>query len=272
MPVSARRLAAPAALVACALALATPAAHAAPTAIVTTLAASGPGSLETAVSTVDDGGTILFSVGLSGTIELSSPLFLTRAVTIAGPGAQRVTVSGDDSALPFYVDGSGDVEISGLTIADGRGVSSGGGVHGGALFKSGTGALTIRDSSVLDSVALADSAGLVAGGGGISVEEGDLTLERVTIAGNRAIAANGASQARGGGIELSPTAGAATLRDVTVSGNEAAGPSSSQGAASGASGSPDRSCWSRSRSPATASSAAPPAASSGPRRRDSSTP
>jgi hypothetical protein len=73
MPASARRLLAP---------LAAPVEH------VTTLAAAGPGSLDAAVGAVDDGGTIAFDPALFGTIELGSPLFLTRAVTIEGPGAQ----------------------------------------------------------------------------------------------------------------------------------------------------------------------------------------
>ncbi len=97
------------------------------------------------------------------------------------------------------------------------------------MSKLGTGALTIRDSSITDNTAPADGAGLVAYGGGVYVAEGELLLERVTLARNSAIAANGASQARGGAIELGNDAGPATLRNVTVSGNEAAGPTSMGG-------------------------------------------
>ncbi len=127
------------------------------------------------------------------------------------------------------IDSAGDVELSGLTLRDGRAGPSGSSRAGGAVSKLGTGALTIRDSGITDNTALADGAGLVAYGGGVYVAEGELLLERVTLARNSAIAANGASQARGGAIELGNDAGSATLRNVTVSGNEAAGPTSMGG-------------------------------------------
>src|SRR5262245_10577972 len=67
---------------------------------VTNLAEAGPGSLRQSVqaANVTPGpDTIRFAGGLSGTIALKSgELSITDGLTIAGPGADRLTVSGDD--------------------------------------------------------------------------------------------------------------------------------------------------------------------------------
>ena len=58
---------------------------------------SGPGSLRDAVATANSSpgaDTIKFASGLKGTIALSSELAITDDVTISGPGAGRLTVSG----------------------------------------------------------------------------------------------------------------------------------------------------------------------------------
>ena len=197
-----------------------PAAHAAPVETVTTLAASGAGSLTNAVNAVDDGGTIVFVGGLTGTITLGSALHVVHGVTIEGPGAQRLAISAGGRAPIFAIDSAGDVTLSGLTLRDGAATFAGSSANGGAVSKRGTGALIVRDASVVDNTALNSVSG-EAVGGGIYVEQGALTLERTTVARNSAIAANGASQARGGGIALGLDAGGATLRDVTIAGNAA---------------------------------------------------
>ncbi len=70
----------------------------------------GPGTLDDAVSAVDDGGSIEFTAGPTGTITLSSPLFIGKAMTIEGPGAQVLAISGGDLSSLFAIDSAGDVE------------------------------------------------------------------------------------------------------------------------------------------------------------------
>ncbi len=66
--------------------------------------------------------TIVFAHGLTGTIKLTSgELSITDAVTISGPGADKLTVSGNGASRVFEIDtavGLG-VAISGLTISHG---------------------------------------------------------------------------------------------------------------------------------------------------------
>src|SRR5437867_3971119 len=64
---------------------------------VTNLFDSGPGSLRAAVdaANITSGADVIkFAGGLKGTIPLASVLSITDDLTINGPGAQQVTVSG----------------------------------------------------------------------------------------------------------------------------------------------------------------------------------
>src|SRR6516225_1655554 len=62
---------------------------------VTNLLDSGAGSLRGQIAAAAAGDTIVFATGLSGTITLSSgELDITRNLTIQGPGAGTITVSG----------------------------------------------------------------------------------------------------------------------------------------------------------------------------------
>ena len=93
-----------------------------------------------AANTNVNANTINFANGLSGTIttDFITPtgLPITNPVTINGPGARILTVSGQFTARVFNVSGA-NVVISGLTIAEGyRENANGGGVYntGGLIF------------------------------------------------------------------------------------------------------------------------------------------
>ncbi|HEX9001637.1 MAG TPA: DUF11 domain-containing protein, partial [Blastocatellia bacterium] len=64
--------------------------------VVTNLNDSGAGSLRDAIDTACAGSTITFAPGLTGTITLTSgDLIISRTLTIQGPGAQVITISGN---------------------------------------------------------------------------------------------------------------------------------------------------------------------------------
>jgi ribosomal protein L6P/L9E len=87
---------------------------------------SGSGSLRSAIAAASSGDTINFARGLRGTITLTSgELSITDSVTINGPGANELSVSGNDSSRVFEV-AAGQVSISGLTITDGQEVAANG--------------------------------------------------------------------------------------------------------------------------------------------------
>src|SRR5260370_5722643 len=107
---------------------------------VTNLLDAGPGSLRQAILDTPAGGTVDFQADLTGTITLTSgELTINRSLTIDGPGAAVITVSGNHASRVFTIGGS-TVYISGLTVADGT-VTNG---SGGGILNAGT--LTLTDS------------------------------------------------------------------------------------------------------------------------------
>ena len=160
--------------------------------------------------------TITFAASVSGTILLTSgDLDVLSAMTISGPGADVLRVSGNDAGRVFSVDvnsigGAHDpVTISGLSIVGGNSPTIGGGLY------AETTDLT------LDRVAVRDN--ITSGaGGGVYANHSKLTISDSTIAGNR-------SGGAGGGLYTSddapavPGSSAAVVRNATIAGNHATG-------------------------------------------------
>jgi hypothetical protein len=103
--------------------------------LVENLGDGGPGSLRAAIdaaNTNPGADVIAFDPGLNGTITLASALPpLSDELTIDGPGADLITVSGDELHQPFSVVDGATVTLSALTI------SSGHGEFGGAISNEG---------------------------------------------------------------------------------------------------------------------------------------
>src|SRR5437879_2089538 len=76
---------------------------------------SGPGSLRQALTIANDGDTITFAV--TGTIGLTSGgLPVTKNLTISGPGADQLSIDGNQALLVFGIFPEKTAAISGLTI------------------------------------------------------------------------------------------------------------------------------------------------------------
>lgn len=194
----------------------------------------GPvGDLRYAIEQADQetgNSTIVFAPNLYGqTITLSSGMLeiAKRAgtLTIQGPGARALTISGGGQGPVLAIDPISKVAMSGLTVTGGVG-SQGGGISndgqltlslvtitgntalgggGGGIANGPFGTLTLTASTVAGNVSdLAD-------GGGIA-NAGTLTVNRSTISGNAVTFGNG------GGIANS---GTLTIEDSTLSGNSA---------------------------------------------------
>ena len=91
---------------------------------VTSLSDSGTGSLRNAVANTAPGGTVDFAV--TGTITLSSEIVIDKDLTIQGPGADLLTISGGNTKRIFFIDPATahDVVISGLRFVDGNGLGT----------------------------------------------------------------------------------------------------------------------------------------------------
>ena len=190
-----------------------------------------------ATSTFASQHTIAFLPGF-GAIDVSN----SAGELIEGPGANLLTISGDDAVGVFQVGNGVTASISGLTITGGS-ATNGGGIdndgrltitdstiensyasnNGGGIANSGT--LTVTDSTIEGSNASNNGGGInncgtltisdssitdnyvSHDGGGIN-NDGTLTVTDSTIANN--------SSGAGGGIE---NTGMLTLMNCTIAGN-----------------------------------------------------
>lgn len=166
----------------------------------------GTGSLRDAIvdsndETENPGIDVINLTNLSGEISLRGQLKTESSsggVTINGPGADVLSVNGNDLSRVFRFEG-GTNEINGLTITGGSAAFDGAG---------GNGVSNASESLTLDEVAIVDNdRDGVFGGGVASVT--DLTIKNSVISGNMA--------SSGGGV----SADNATIINSTISGNTA---------------------------------------------------
>ena len=152
---------------------------------VTTNADGGAGSLRAAVAQAngDTNDTITFTSGVTSPITLTTgELLITGGVTISGPGASALTVSGNNASRVFHVSG-GRVTISGLTITKGS-VANGG---GGGLLVDGAGAVTVSACTLTANASTFGGNGAPAGDeGGAIANNGTLTVTGSTFSSNTA--------------------------------------------------------------------------------------
>jgi trimeric autotransporter adhesin len=227
-----------------------PASGMATTFTVTNTYDSGTGSLRQALASAQNWDTIDLS-SLTGTINLTSGgLTINNCLTIVGPGANVLTVSGNNAYTVFTVN-FGLLTISGLTIANGNGSQAGGiyniggtmtvsnstfsgnsapGAYGGGIYNLGT--LTVSNSTF--------SGNSATSGGGIA-NYGWVAVSNSTFSGNSATALGGAIFSLGnysgmavsnstfsgnsatdyGGAIFSGYGGTVTVSNSTFSGNSA---------------------------------------------------
>src|SRR5262245_5947979 len=207
--------------------------------LVENLADSGSGSLRQAIldANADPGEDVIdFAPGArDGAITLTSgQLSITDDLTIDGPGADRLAVSGNDASRVFRIGSGVTVAIDDLTITHGRAD------NGGGIWNAG-GSLSLSQVIVSQNQALG-APGNLGQGGGVFNQGGALTVEHSTFSGNVAIGGLrlGApvSQGRGGGINsdqgATTTVTYSTFSDNTaIGGAGALGVVGSQGAGGG---------------------------------------
>jgi predicted outer membrane repeat protein len=138
-----------------------PAADAA-TFTVTNLNDSGAGSLRQAI---EDGNgaagadNVVFQAGLTGTITLTGgEIGISDSLTITGPGAASLAVSGNNASRVFYLYNKGeviDVTLTGITVRDGFAGGTPGAVLGGN--GNGAGIINFGEELTLDGVVLSNN-------------------------------------------------------------------------------------------------------------------
>jgi len=200
--------------------------------LVTTLADNGPGSLRQAVLTAKSGSTIRFDTHLRGVIKLVSNISIDRDLTIRGPGASILSISGSGGFNVLLVEPWASVIISGLAFRETNQLHKGFGIvindgtltltnitvsgnstydGAGGITNNYTGTLTINNSTISGNKSTISSDKSI-GGGGIG-NEGTLLLNNCTISDNT-------TNTGGGGIS---NTGTLTLTNSTISHNTSSG-------------------------------------------------
>ena len=218
----------------------------------------GAGSLRDTIAAAGSGDKIVFDPSLDGqTITLTSgELLIQQSLTIQGPGADQLTVSGSGTSRVFDLTGSGtSAAITGLTIADGVAVqggaientasnltlasdvlsgnaalgSTGNDAQGGAIFNGSAATIGVRNCAFVNNQAQGgdglSGASAGSGYGGVLFNAGSGTFNHDTLSDNAAI--GGASTGLGGsgfgGAIWNDAGGVLTIRDGSFLANQAIG-------------------------------------------------
>ena len=194
---------------------------------------SGAGSLREAIASAAPGDTI--NLDVTGTITLTTgELLINTDLTISGPGAESLAISGNNASRVFKIFLSKTVTISGLTIQNGNvptGQGAGGIMNWGTLTLNN---VVVKNNTVNGTDTSDVGGGIKNGGNGPAT----MTINNSTVTGNTADRGGGIFNAGsttlflnnstisdntaggGGGITIY---GTATLTNVTISGNTATG-------------------------------------------------
>ncbi len=186
----------------------------------------GAGSLRAAIGAAASGDTIQFAGGLHGTIPLASELSITDSLTINGPGAAKLTVSGSSTTRVFDVSGSStQLTLSGLTIANGLESVLAGPAFGGGLLNNGA---SVCLSKVVFASNQAQAVGGYAGGGAVANLGGTLTADQTDFLSNSASGA--ATNFGNGGAVYDDQVSIVDIEHSTFCGNLATGGQANGGA------------------------------------------
>jgi len=185
--------------------------------VVTNNAEGGAGSLRQAILDACDGSTITFSsfFNTAQTITLASQLLIDKSLTITGPGANLLTISGNNAVRIFSIaTGSLNVTLTGLSVANGKATA------GGGIFNDSAGTLNIANSAILSNAAT--NGGVAKGGGIHNNSSGTVNITSSTVSNNSAqgIAAGTTGSANGGGI-TNGALGTVHITNSTLSSNSA---------------------------------------------------
>ena len=178
-----------------------------------TTAAASPGELRTTIANATAGDTVVFQPGLTGTINLTAvlgPLSIGKNLTITGPGANAIAISGQNAIADFVIGGAFTVTISSLTITAGM-AATGGGI-------AATGGTLSLQNCVLS--------GNTANLGGAVATSGNLNLQSSVLSGNSATGALG----KGGAIYCANGSNSLTVYGCTFSADSTNGSNGAGGA------------------------------------------
>lgn len=188
---------------------------------------SGSGSLRSMIAAAAPGDTINFAKSVHNIMLTSGELDVSTNLTIEGPGANELTVSGNNASRVFDVSNNATVAIGQLTIADGKTV----GDNGGGILNEMGASLTLTNVVLFGNQSQADSTGVNGGNGGGIENDGSLTVNDSSFTKNVASLSSLGVGSNGGAIDSSGPA--LTVNNCTFTANAAVGIATGQGSGDG---------------------------------------
>jgi hypothetical protein len=177
---------------------------------------SGPGSLRDTIAAASSGDTIVFAKPVHQITLTSGELMIANSVTINGPGADKLSVSGNAASRVFDIAAGFDVTISGLTATDGFALDQAGGI-----LNQGSN-LALSADVLSQNVVLGSSATDAARGGALRSLDGTLNITDCTFTGNQALGGTSTEGAALAGA-IYVLNGTATISNSTFTGNQSLG-------------------------------------------------
>ncbi len=198
---------------------------------------AGECTLREAVAAAGNGDLVKFSALFDSvqTITLTAgEIAINKNLTVQGPGADRLTLSGNDGSRIFRVAGNGSLSVNALALRNGRAGDVGGCVvSDGNLFLRGVEVsnCTTAPGFYGGGLYLAAGAGVISGssihdnrsatfGGGVAAINADVSIDNTTLAANTA-GSDGAGVALY--CDVAGLAKTLELRQSTIAGNRAGG-------------------------------------------------
>lgn len=164
-------------------------------------------SLREAVNTANDGDTIIFASNFNSPTTITlllGQISIAKKLTIAGPGAATLTISGNNAGRIFRISDGAVVSLSGMTIRDGRIGANINDVFGGGILASNS-TLSLSDIVLRNNTALFSSTNptvTMGFGGAIATFNSTLSIVNVQVSNNSAPFAGGIYASEGGSISV----------------------------------------------------------------------
>jgi hypothetical protein len=205
---------------------------------------SGAGSLRAAIAGANSGDTIVFARSVHAITLTSGELLIPASLAIDGPGADKLTISGNNLSRVFEIAAGPDasnplnVTISNLTITHGNAVAEGGGI-----LNDGSN-VTLSNDRITQNVVTESPTDLTPGttefyaqGGGLFSVAGNLSINNCHVIANQAVGLAGTNaygDALGGGVSV--VGGTVSITDSIFANNLAQAANDAQDGEAGGGG------------------------------------
>ena len=141
---------------------------------------SGPGSLRSAIDSVDFYGTITFDLDANDTLSLESQINVYKDVRISGDESQPVILSGNDTTRIFIIESGSSPTLSDLVITRGKTGNQFPYEDGGGIY------VNSNTTPVLKNLLICENYASRTGGGIFFGDNCTAYLENITIVNNEA--------------------------------------------------------------------------------------